>query len=74
MDQGIKRLIQMFCHQFLTIVENTRQARRRNPHLRYPYRDKRYHSLYWPARAVSVESGRVVLPMGPRTGLARAAS
>ena len=26
--------VQMICHQFLTIVENTRQARRRNPHLR----------------------------------------
>ena len=56
--------VQMICHQFLTIVENTRQARRRNPRLRYPYKDKRYHSLYWPAQAVSVECGRVVLPMG----------
>lgn len=56
--------VQMICHQFLTIVENTRQARRRNPHLRYPYKDKRYHPLYWPAQAVSVEFGRVVLPMG----------
>ena len=56
--------IQMICHKFLTNVENTQKARRQNPRLRYPYKDKRFHALYWPAQAVSVERGRVVLPMG----------
>lgn len=56
--------VQMICHKFLTVVENTRRARRQNPSLRYPYKDKHYHSLYWPAQAVSVEQRRVVLPMG----------
>jgi putative transposase len=56
--------VQMICHQFVTIVENTKKARSKNPRLRYPYRDNRFHSLYWPAQAVSIEHGRVVLPMG----------
>jgi putative transposase len=56
--------VQMICHKFLTVVENTKSARRQNKKLRYPYREKRYHMLYWPAQAVSVERGRVVLPMG----------
>lgn len=56
--------VQMICHRFLTIVENTQSARHTNPRLRYPYKEKRFHSLYWPAQAVSVEQGRIVLPMG----------
>lgn len=56
--------VQMICHKFLTNIENTRERRRQNPRLRYPHKDKVFHSLYWPAQAVSYECGRVVLPMG----------
>lgn len=51
--------VQMICHQFLTIVENTRQARRRNPQLRYPYKDKRYYPVCW---AVSNVTGGAYAP------------
>ena len=37
---------------------------RQNPKIRYPYKDKRYYPLLWPAQAVSRERGRIVLPMG----------
>src|SRR5262249_41984314 len=38
--------------------------RQTNRKIHYPYRDKRFFPLYWPAQAVSVERGRIVLPMG----------
>jgi putative transposase len=56
--------VQMICHRFLTSVEITRKLKRQNPRVRYPYRNKRFATLSWPAQAASVEHGRVVLPMG----------
>jgi putative transposase len=56
--------IQMICHQFLANVDATRELRKTNRKIRYPYKDKRFFALYWPAQAVSVERGRIVLPMG----------
>jgi putative transposase len=56
--------IQMICHQFLANVDATRELRKTNRKIRYPYKDKRFFPLYWPAQAVSVERGRMVLPMG----------
>ena len=56
--------VQMICHAFLANVETTREVHRQNPRIRYPYKDKRYYPLYWPAQAVSRERGRLVLPMG----------
>ena len=56
--------IQMICHQFLANVDATRELRTVNHKIRYPYKDKRFFPLYWPAQAVSVERGRIVLPMG----------
>ena len=32
--------------------------------MKYPWREKRFYPVKWPAQAVSVEKGRVVLPMG----------
>lgn len=61
--------VQMICHKFLTNVENTQQVRKRNPRIRYPFKDKRFHALYWSAQAVSIERGRVVLPMGRGRGM-----
>ncbi len=56
--------VQMMCHQFLANVETARELRQTNTKIRYPYKDKRFFPLYWPAQAVSVERGRIVLPMG----------
>ena len=54
----------MICHAFLANVEMTRQVKRQNPKIRYPYKEKRFYPLLWPKQAVCVEHGRVVLPMG----------
>lgn len=56
--------VQMLCHQFLANVQTTRKLKPNHPKARYPYKEKRFFSLYWPAQAVSYERGRVVLPMG----------
>src|SRR5215467_8833390 len=45
--------VQMICHAFLANIETTRELRTANPKIRYPYKDKRYYPLYWPAQAVS---------------------
>jgi putative transposase len=56
--------VQMICHAFLANVETTRQVKKQNLRMRYPYKEKRFYPLLWPAQAVCVEHGRVVLPMG----------
>ena len=56
--------VQMICHQFLANVETARELRKTRRKIRYPYKDKRFFPLYWPAQAVSRERGRIVLPMG----------
>ena len=56
--------VQMICHQFLANVDTAREVRQTNRKIRYPYKDKRFFPLYWPAQAVSRERGRLVLPMG----------
>ena len=56
--------VQMVCHHFLANVDTARELRITNRSIRYPYKDKRFFPLYWPAQAVSVERGRIVLPMG----------
>ena len=56
--------VQMICHQFLANVDTTCELRQTNRKMRYPYKDKYFFPLFWPAQAMSVERGRVVLPMG----------
>ncbi len=56
--------VQAIFRAFLGNVDTTRELRKTNPKIRYPYKDKRYYPLLWPAQAVSRERGRVVLPMG----------
>ena len=56
--------VQMVCHQFLANVDTARELRQTNRKIRYPYKDKTFYPLFWPAQAVSVERGRIVLPMG----------
>ena len=62
--------VQMICHQLLANVQATSERRRNEPSsrrwLRYPYQEKRFFPLYWPAQAVSYDRAakRLVLPMG----------
>ena len=56
--------VQMVCQQFLANVDTARELRQTDSKIRYPYKDKRYYPLLWPAQAVSRERGRIVLPMG----------
>ena len=58
--------VQMVVHAFLANIEATRHLRATHPKMRmkYPWKSKRFYPVHWPAQAVSVEPGRVVLPMG----------
>jgi putative transposase len=58
--------VQAVFRAFLGTIETTRKLRREHPEMRmkYPWREKRFYPVHWPAQAVSVEKGRVVLPMG----------
>jgi putative transposase len=62
--------VQMIVHQLLSNVDATRERRRNDPEsrfwLKYPYKEKKFFPLYWPAQAVSYNASekRLVLPMG----------
>src|SRR6266704_4067663 len=57
--------VQAVFRAFLGTIETTRKLRREHPEMRmkYPWREKRFYPVHWPAQAVSVERRRVVLPM-----------
>src|SRR5712692_303229 len=58
--------VQMVVHAFLATIETTRKLCATHPKMgmKYPWKTKRFYPVHWPAQAVSVERGRVVLPMG----------
>jgi len=58
--------VQMVVHAFLANIETTQKLRQTHPQMRmkYPWREKPFYPVKWPAQAVSRENGRVVLPMG----------
>jgi len=58
--------VQMVVQAFLANIETTRKLRQSHPQMKmkYPWREKRFFPVKWPAQAVSREQGRVVLPMG----------
>ena len=56
---------QMVCHAFLGNVDATYESRRNGDRkARYPWRDKRYYPLLWPAQAVAIQGKHIILPMG----------
>jgi putative transposase len=60
---------QMVCHAFLANVDTARQLRKAGrSEIRYPYRDKHFYPLYWPAQAMSIEKDTIILPMGRGRG------
>lgn len=62
--------VQMIVHQLIANVDATRERRRKESEsrswLKYPYKEKLFFPLYWPAQAVSYNPAdkRLVLPMG----------
>ena len=58
--------VQQIVHAFLGTIEATRTLRKEHPEMRmkYPWREKRFYPVHWPAQAVHREKGRVILPMG----------
>jgi putative transposase len=58
--------VQMVVHAFLANIQTTRKLRKEHPEMRmkYPWRIKTFYPVHWPAQAVSIEKGRIVLPMG----------
>jgi hypothetical protein len=54
--------VQMICHSFLANVKTTAELKARDPKryrkMRYPYKDKRFYPLSWPAQTVCIERGR----------------
>ena len=57
--------VQMVTHAFLANVDTARQLRSQGrTEIRYPYKDKAFYPLMWPAQAMHLEDRRIVLPMG----------
>ncbi|MHB8253436.1 MAG: hypothetical protein ACYDEV_06965 [Acidiferrobacter sp.] len=57
--------VQMVTHAFLANVDTAQQLRNQGrAEIRYPYRDKTFYPLMWPAQAMHLEEKRIVLPMG----------
>lgn len=61
-SQSVQRVV----HAFLANIETTQHLRQTHPQMRmkYPWRTKRFYPVSWPAQAVCIQPGRVVLPMG----------
>ena len=57
--------IQQVFRAFLGAVDTTRQRRAAgDTWMKYPWRDKRYYPLLWPAQAVAITARHIILPMG----------
>ena len=56
--------VQMVVHAFLGAVASTKERKPANPGIRYPYKEKRFYPLLWPAQAMAVSEKRIILPMG----------
>lgn len=57
--------VQMVCHAFLANVKTASHLRLAGrKEIRYPYKDKRFYPLYWPAQAMAIVGNRIILPMG----------
>jgi putative transposase len=57
--------VQMVTHAFLANVDTAEQMRSQGrTKIRYPYKDKTFYPLMWPAQAMHMEGKRIILPMG----------
>ena len=56
--------VQMVVHAFLANIDTTQQLRQTNPKMKYPYKEKRFYPVMWPAQAIYRHQRHIVLPMG----------
>jgi putative transposase len=58
--------VQMVVHAFLANIDTTRQLRQTHPQMqmKYPWREKRFYPVHWPAQAICKKGNKIVLPMG----------
>lgn len=57
--------IQMVCAAFIANVDATRTHRKQgHKQFKYPYHTKTFYPVAWPAQAVKIKDGKLVLPMG----------
>ncbi len=57
--------VQMVVHAFLANVDTAQQLRSQGrTEIRYPYKDKTFYPLMWPAQAMHLDDKRIILPMG----------
>ena len=58
--------VQMVCRAFDGCIKQTKENRKTDRKRKYPYKEKRFYSLLWPAQAMSIDKKRnkVILPMG----------
>ena len=57
--------VQMVCHAFLANVKTTIELRKQGrKEVRYPYKEKRFYPLLWPAQVMALDGDRIILPMG----------
>ncbi|OFC39753.1 hypothetical protein BAE30_16845, partial [Acidithiobacillus caldus] len=60
-SQSVQQVFRAFDAAVESTWENRRAGRKE---MRYPYKDKRFFPLMWPAQAMGLEEKRIVLPMG----------
>lgn len=60
-SQSIQQVFRAFDAAVQSARENRKAGRRE---ILYPYKDKRFYPLMWPAQAMRLEEKRIVLPMG----------
>ena len=57
--------VQMVTHAFLANIDTTHQLRQQgHKEMRYPWRDKTFYPLHWPAQAMAIQNNNLILPMG----------
>ena len=57
--------VQRVAHAFLANGDTAQQLRNQGrTEIRYPYKDKTFYPVLWPAQAMGLEDKRLVLPMG----------
>lgn len=60
-SQSVQQVFRAFDAAVASARDNRRSGRKE---MRYPYKDKRFFPLMWPAQAMCLKENRIILPMG----------
>ena len=60
-SQSVQQVFRAFDTAVTSTRENRRSGRKK---MRYPYKDKRFFPLMWPAQAMCLKENHIILPMG----------